>query len=141
MNIAQGFYEGVDLGKEGAEGLITYMRTDSVRIAPEASTARYALSFETNYGKNICPLKRELPRRRSPKMRTKPFAPQTFNIRQILIKEYLNREQSMLYKLIWQRFVASQMNPAMYDTVSADIDAGSRIVLRATGSAIKFRVS
>ncbi|CCB92169.1 DNA topoisomerase 1 [Waddlia chondrophila 2032/99] len=139
MNIAQSLYEGIDLGNEGAEGLITYMRTDSVRVAPEA-LSEVRKHIKEVYGKDFLP--------ESAKMYTTKKAAQDAHeaIRPTNlahtpehVKSYLTREQYMLYKLIWQRFVASQMNPAIYDTVSADISAGSGIIIRATGSVIKFQ--
>lgn len=138
MNVAQGLYEGVDLGKEGAEGLITYMRTDSVRIAPEAISAVRDF-IQKQYGSEYLPEEpRSYTSKKSAQDAHEAIRPTNLEHPPETLEGYLTREQFMLYKLIWQRFVASQMNPAIYDTVSADIDAGNNIVLRATGSAIKF---
>lgn len=138
MNIAQNLYEGVDLGKEGAEGLITYMRTDSVRIAPEAISAVRSF-IKDNFGPEYLPAEpRAYSTKKSAQDAHEAIRPTNLQHPPEAIASYLTREQLLLYKLIWQRFVASQMNPAIYDTVAADIDAGNDIIVRATGSAIKF---
>jgi len=138
MNIAQGLYEGIDLGKAGSEGLITYMRTDSVRIEPEAiKTARSFIQKE--FGKEYLP---EKPRFYTTKKSTQDaheaIRPTNLNHPPESIKDHLSLDQYKLYRLIWRRFVASQMNPAIYDTVSCDIETNQKILLRATGSNIKF---
>ncbi len=139
MSIAQGLYEGVDLGNEGTEGLITYMRTDSVRVAPEA--LRDARDYIANrYGKEYLP---DEPKVYSSK-KTAQDAHEAIRPAHVRhtpesLQKHLTREQFMLYQLIWRRFVASQMMPAVYDTVTADINAGLGLVLRATGSIIKFQ--
>lgn len=139
MNIAQSLYEGVDLGNEGAEGLITYMRTDSVRIAPEAldEARKYILS---QYGKDFLPPQPKVySTQKSAQDAHEAIRPTNLQHPPETIQQYLTREQFMLYQLIWRRFLASQMMPAIYDTVSADIAAGKDIILRATGSVIKFQ--
>ena len=138
MEIAQALYEGVDLGQEGAEGLITYMRTDSVRIAPEAlHEARSYIQKE--FGDEFLP---DSPRTYSVKKSAQDaheaIRPTSIHRHPDQVKKYLTKEQYMLYSLIWKRFLASQMVPAIYDTVSVDIQAGI-YTLRATGSQIKFR--
>lgn len=139
MSIAQSLYEGVDIGQDGAEGLITYMRTDSVRIEPEAiATARnYVLE---HYGPDFIP---EQPKvystNKSAQDAHEAIRPTNLQYAPDKIQDYLTKDQFHLYQLIWRRFIASQMTPAIYDTVSADIQAGERIVLRATGSQIKFQ--
>lgn len=139
MSIAQGLYEGMDLGNEGAEGLITYMRTDSVRIAPEVlgETRDYILK---TYGKEYLP---EAPKQYTTQKNTQD-AHEAIRPTNVLhtpekIQAYLTPDQFKLYKLIYRRFLACQMNPAIYDTVSADITAGNGLILRATGSTIKFQ--
>jgi len=138
MNIAQGLYEGIDLGNEGQEGLITYMRTDSTRIAPEALTEvrRHILS---TYGKDYLP---DEPRfyttKKSAQDAHEAIRPTNIMHPPELIQRYLTPDQFKLYQLIWRRFISSQMNPAIYDTISADIAVGKDIILRATGSVIKF---
>ncbi|MGZ3633155.1 MAG: type I DNA topoisomerase, partial [Parachlamydiaceae bacterium] len=139
MGIAQKLYEGIDLGNEGPEGLITYMRTDSVRIAPEAleEARRYIVQ---NYGNAYLPANaKTYSTQKSAQDAHEAIRPASLLYPPEAIEKYLTREQFMLYQLIWKRFVASQMTPAVYDTVSADISAGNRIVVRATGSTIKFQ--
>ncbi|MGE5195904.1 MAG: type I DNA topoisomerase, partial [Anaerolineae bacterium] len=138
MNIAQSLYEGVDLGNEGAEGLITYMRTDSVRLEPEAINA--ARSFIANkYGKDYLPdTGRQFSSKKSAQDAHEAIRPTNLQHPPEEIKQYLSTDQYKLYLLIWRRFIASQMNPAIYDTVSCDIETDKEIILRATGSTIKF---
>ncbi|MBM3201636.1 MAG: type I DNA topoisomerase, partial [Chlamydiae bacterium] len=138
MNIAQGLYEGIELGTDGPEGLITYMRTDSVRSAPEAlETVRSYISknFDKEYlPQNAIPYssKKNVQDAHEAIRPTNPFyTPDK-------IRSYLTLDEYKLYSLIWKRFVASQMNPAVYDTVSANIRASKRLVLRASGSVVKF---
>jgi DNA topoisomerase-1 len=138
MNIAQSLYEGVELGHDGAEGLITYMRTDSVANAPEAIEAvRKHIAKE--YGKDHLP---DHPRiyssKKSAQEAHEAIRPTNLYHPPESIRQYLTVDQFKLYQLIWRRFVASQMNPAIYDTVSSDIETDKGIVLRATGSVIKF---
>jgi DNA topoisomerase-1 len=138
MNIAQGLYEGIDLGNDGAEGLITYMRTDSVRVAPEAIDAARQY-IEKTYGKEYLPTE---PRHYSTKKATQDaheaIRPTSLQHSPDKLKSYLNVDQHKLYVLIWRRFLACQMNPAIYDTVSCDIVTDKEIMMRATGSTIKF---
>jgi len=138
MNIAQGLYEGIDLGNDGTEGLITYMRTDSVRIAEEGITA--ARAFILNYyGKEYLPDDPKVySTQKSAQDAHEAIRPTNLEHTPEKIKDFLSREQFMLYQLIWRRFISSQMVPAIYDTVSADISAGDQILFRATGSIIKF---
>lgn len=138
MNIAQSLYEGVDLGKEGAEGLITYMRTDSVRLAPEAIEEARGFIHRTYGADYLPPQGRVYSSQKSAQDAHEAIRPTSLAHSPEAIKEYLSREQFLLYQLIWRRFVACQMMPAVYDTVSADISAGAAIILRATGSVIKF---
>lgn len=140
MSIAQQLYEGIDLGNEGAEGIITYMRTDSVRIAPEAleEARNYIL---TTYGKEFLPPQpKTYSTQKSAQDAHEAIRPTNLSHPPESIQKFLTREQFMLYQLIWRRFLASQMMPAVYDTVSADIAGGEKgIVVRATGSQIKFQ--
>lgn len=138
MSIAQRLYEGIDVGQDGPEGLITYMRTDSVRIEPQAIT--HARDFiKTTYGDKYLP--RE-PINYSTKQNAQDaheaIRPTNTEYTPEKIKQYLSEEEFKLYLLIWRRYIASQMNPAIYDTLSCDIEASKNIVLRATGSVIKF---
>lgn len=139
MSIAQGLYEGVDLGDRGSEGLITYMRTDSVRTSPEANRAARKI-IEQKYGKNFLPIK---PVNYATKNRSQDaheaIRPTYPDIDPDSIRNHLSNEQYKLYKLIYQRFLASQMSQAVYDTVSCNIDSDQNLTLRATGSVIKFQ--
>lgn len=139
MGIAQGLYEGIDLGTEGAEGLITYMRTDSVRIAPEAlEEARHFIS--STYGPDFLPPQpKQYTSQKSAQDAHEAIRPTNLNHPPESIQNFLTKEQFLLYQLIWRRFIASQMVPAVYDTVSADISTGKDLILRATGSIIKFQ--
>lgn len=138
MNVAQGLYEGVDLGNEGAEGLITYMRTDSVRIAPEALTDARKFILET-YGESFLPSEaKQYSSQKSAQDAHEGIRPTNLMHPPEAIQSYLTREQFMLYQLIWRRFISSQMVPAVYDTISADISADKGVILRATGSVMKF---
>ena len=138
MSIAQGLYEGIDMGSEGSEGLITYMRTDSVNIAPEAiSFARKYI--HSHFGAAYLP---EHPRiyasKKTAQEAHEGIRPTNLARDPERVRQYLSIDQYKLYLLIWRRFIASQMNPAIYDTISADIETDQNIVLRATGSTIKF---
>ncbi len=138
MSIAQGLYEGISLGAEGPEGLITYMRTDSVRIAPEAiSEARQYI--KKVYGADYIP---EDPKsystQKSAQDAHEAIRPTNLNFPPEEIKAFLTKEQFFLYQLIWRRFLASQMVSAIYDTISADLEGRDGVLLRATGSIMKF---
>ncbi|MCP1134623.1 type I DNA topoisomerase [Paenibacillus polysaccharolyticus] len=139
MSVAQQLYEGVDLGKEGTVGLITYMRTDSTRIA--ASAQEEAKEYIVGkYGETFAP---ESPRNYSKKASNAQDAHEAIRPTSILrdpdsIKSFMSRDQFRLYKLIWERFVASQMSSAILDTLSVDIAAGDTI-FRAAGSKVRFQ--
>lgn len=138
MNIAQSLYEGIDLGNEGAEGLITYMRTDSVRIAPEALEEARQYILKT-YGENYLPPQaKQYATQKAAQDAHEGIRPTGLRHSPESIQKFLSREQFMLYQLIWRRFLASQMTPAVYDTVSSDIEGGDGIIVRATGSVMKF---
>jgi DNA topoisomerase-1 len=140
MTIAQRLYEGIDIG-EGSVGLITYMRTDSVTLANDALTELRQVIAE-RYGKENLP---EEPRRYTTKAKNAQEAHEAIRPTSAArlpedIKRYLDANQYKLYELIWKRTVASQMVPALYDTVALDLAAGdsaaSDIVFRATGSVL-----
>lgn len=139
MSIAQSLYEGVDLKKEGAEGLITYMRTDSVRTEPEAiNKARNYI--QKTYGASYLPsTPRAYTAKKSAQDAHEAIRPTNMNHPPHLIKSYLTKDQHQLYTLIWNRFIASQMNPAVYDTVTVQIETDQDIELRATGAVINFQ--
>ncbi|MFS0637466.1 type I DNA topoisomerase [Mesobacillus foraminis] len=137
MMLAQQLYEGIDLGKEGTVGLITYMRTDSTRIS-EVAQGEASRYIETEYGKEY--LKTEV--KKEKKQTNAQDAHEGIRPTSVLrepntLKEFLSRDQLRLYKLIWERFVASQMSPAVMDTMSVDLD-NSGVIFRATGSKVKF---
>jgi DNA topoisomerase I len=137
MAVAQQLYEGVDLGPEGSVGLITYMRTDSTRISETAQ--RDALEYiKESFGESYLP---DTPRRHRKKAGVQDaheaIRPTSVARTPERVKSYLSRDQYRLYKLIWERFVASQMAPAVMDAVSADIRVGDAL-FRATGSTVKF---
>jgi len=137
MRVAQDLYEGVELPGEGSVGLITYLRTDSTRVAPEAVEEARAY-IRDNYGPQYLP---EAPRAHR-KSKAAQDAHEAIRPTKVLrepdsLKAYLSDEHYRLYRLIWQRFVASQMSPAVYDVETVDISAG-RFTFRATGSVEKF---
>jgi DNA topoisomerase-1 len=148
MRIAQQLYEGVDLGPEDSVGLITYMRTDSVAISKQAQDeARDFVvdRFGAEYvPKNVPTYKTKA---KSAQEAHEAVRPTSVANTPKAMKKFLSRDQQRLYKLIWERFVASQMAPALYDTVSADIMAGDPgtkpaqrpYLFRATGSELRFR--
>jgi len=139
MSIAQTLYEGIDLEKEGAEGLITYMRTDSVRVEPVAISAGRDWIGQ-KYGAKYLPEKpKQYSTKKSAQDAHEAIRPTNMGHPPEVVKPYLTKDQFNLYTLIWNRFISSQMQPAIYDTVAANIETDQEIVLRATGSTIKFR--
>jgi DNA topoisomerase-1 len=139
MNIAQGLYEGIDLGNEGTEGLISYMRTDSVRLSPEAIENTRKFIAKT-YGKEFLPAEgRQFMTKKSAQDAHEAIRPTTIHHTPELVKPYLSDDQNKLYSLIWKRTVACQMTQAIYDTISCDIEASEGLLLRATGSILKFQ--
>ena len=137
MSIAQSLYEGVDIGKEGTVGLITYMRTDSTRVSKEAQDEAREL-IASKYGKDYVPDKPPVYAvSKSAQEAHEAIRPTSVGYEPDDIKQYLEPDQYKLYKLIWNRFVASQMNPAVIDQTSVDITAGD-YTFRATGSVVKF---
>ncbi len=137
MSIAQKLYEGIELGEEGPVGLITYMRTDSVRISNEAiGEARSYI--QENYGSEYLPEKPNTFKvKKSAQDAHEAIRPTYVGKVPDSINKFLSDEEYKLYKLIWQRFVASQMNPVIYDQTTLEADAG-KATFRATGSIIKF---
>lgn len=138
MSVAQQLYEGVELGKEGTVGLITYMRTDSTRISPVAQEEAKTYIVE-KYGADYAP---EQPRVYTKKNSNAQDAHEAIRPTSIYrdpesMKPFLTRDQFRLYKLIWERFTSSQMSSAVLDTMTVDLKAGST-VFRANGSKIKF---
>lgn len=138
MSVAQQLYEGIDLGKEGIVGLITYMRTDSTRISPVAQEEAKGF-IQEKYGEAYYP---ETPRQYVKKAANAQDAHEGIRPSSVLrtpeeVKEFLSRDQFRLYKLVWERFVASQMSSAVMDTMTVDILAGDSM-FRAVGSKVKF---
>ncbi len=138
MRVAQRLYEGVNLGPEGPVGLITYMRTDSVRVAPEAIAE--ARSFIPNaFGNSYLPPKPNYYRGKKTNVQDAHEAvrPTSVRRRPEQVKPFLSDEEFKLYDLIWRRFVASQMTPAVYDQTVITV-SGGRFLFRAAGSILKF---
>jgi DNA topoisomerase-1 len=137
MRIAQQLYEGIDLGSEGTVGLITYMRTDSVRVSPDAQTEAAAFVKE-RYGSEYLPASPNIYKTKSAAQDAHEAIRPTSVLRTPEeISKHLTPEQLKLYRLIWQRFVASQMAPAVFDVTTVDIDANG-YTFRATGSVMRF---
>jgi len=132
MQVVQQLYEGVDIAGEGTQGLVTYIRTDSVRISDDAMNALREFIPE-HYGPEYLPAeKNEFKGRKNAQDAHEAIRPTDVNRLPEAIKPSLSREQYMLYRLIYNRFVASQMECAVYETLAADI-AGSGITLRFYG--------
>jgi DNA topoisomerase-1 len=146
MQVAQELYEGIDLGKEGIEGLITYMRTDSVNVSSQAKQAAREVIRE-KFGQEFLPASPPVYRTRSKGAQEahEAIRPTHPHREPAAVKPFLTPQQFKLYQLIWQRFIASQMNPAILDGTTIDIAAGKPeqldnppYMLRATGSVVKF---
>lgn len=142
MMIAQQLYEGLDVGEGGATGLITYMRTDSTNIA-EVALEEARTFIKQNYGGDFLP---ETPLQYKTRAVSAQEAHEAIRPTSVIrqpekIKQYLSPEQFKLYQLVWQRFVACQMESAVYDTLSVEVTAAGKqhaYVFRASGSTIKF---
>ncbi|MEC1526774.1 type I DNA topoisomerase [Bacillus spizizenii] len=137
MMIAQQLYEGIDLGREGTVGLITYMRTDSTRISNTAVDEAAAF-IDQAYGKEFLGGKRK-PAKKNENAQDahEAIRPTSVLRKPSELKAVLGRDQMRLYKLIWERFVASQMAPAVLDTMSVDL-TNNGLTFRANGSKVKF---
>ncbi len=137
MQIAQQLYEGVDIEGEGTQGLVSYIRTDSTRVSEEAVAAVREMILST-YGEAYLPeTPNQYKSRKIAQDAHEAIRPTDVNRKPDAIKSSLTRDQYKLYKLIYSRFVSSQMTPAIYDTLSADIE-GDNIMLRATGQHLRF---
>lgn len=137
MMVAQKLYEGIELGKDGSIGLITYMRTDSFRIAEEAldEVRKYV---KDNYSPDYLPPKPPIYKNTQKTQDAhEAIRPSSMLYRPQEIKEYLSNDEFKLYQLIWNRFVASQMNPAIFDQTTIDI-TGANCIFRAQGQVLKF---
>ena len=136
MSVAQGLYEGVHVGERGTVGLITYMRTDSTRISEEARAAAKTIitqKYGANYYEN-----RYYKTKSGAQDAHEAIRPTYIDLEPEKIKEYLNNDQYKLYRLIYNRFIASQMSNAIYDTISADIEVND-YHFRANGQTLKFK--
>lgn len=138
MSVAQQLYEGLEIGKEGSAGLITYMRTDSLRVSAEAQKEAGEV-IGTLFGREFLPAS-------PPVYKTKvagaqeaheAIRPTSVIRRPESVKPYLSRDQFRLYELVWNRFLASQMRPAVLELLSIEI-TGGRFLFRASGSRVKF---
>ncbi|MGB9596045.1 MAG: type I DNA topoisomerase [Candidatus Poribacteria bacterium] len=138
MKIAQDLYEGVEIGDEGSVGLITYMRTDSTRVAKEAiDSVRDFIG--RNFGDEYLPNQAvQYQSKKGAQDAHEAIRPTDVSRTPSEIKKFLTQNQYELYDLIWKRFVASQMKPAIYDVTTVDIKAG-KYTFRANGSIIKFK--
>jgi DNA topoisomerase-1 len=138
MTVAQQLYEGIDIGDAGATGLITYMRTDSVRIAREAQEEARGW-IQARLGGEYLPETPPTYRSRgSAQEAHEAIRPSDVSREPKQIARHLTKDQLALYRLIWERFLASQVMPAVYDTIAADIEAG-RCLFRAQGQTLKFK--
>jgi DNA topoisomerase-1 len=137
MVLAQKLYEGVEVGEDGAVGLITYMRTDSTRVA-ESAIASARDYIRKNFGEPYLPAEGvHYKSKKGAQDAHEAIRPTSVERTPQSVKKYLEADEFKLYKMIWQRFVASQMNPALYDQTTIEITAADYL-LRATGSVEKF---
>ncbi|MBI4126116.1 MAG: type I DNA topoisomerase, partial [Deltaproteobacteria bacterium] len=138
MTLAQMLYEGLEIGKEGPVGLITYMRTDSTRTA-DSALAEVREFIGAKFGKEQLP---ETPNiyksKKGAQDAHEAVRPTSMAYPPEAVESYLERDVYRLYDLIWKRFVASQMNPAIFDQTGFDIRAAARYLFRATGQVMKF---
>ena len=139
MALAQRLYEGLELGAEGAVGLITYMRTDSTRLSDDAVTEAREIHRASASARSTCPTSRSSTRPRSRRRtRTRPSVPPRLQydpetVKRLLTEAAAGNQEKLrdvedhvrLYQLIWNRFVACQMKPAVYDQTGVDIAAGA----------------
>lgn len=136
MSVAQQLYEGLDIGEEGTAGLISYMRTDSTRISEgaQAEAKEFILEkFSEAYWSG-----KQYKVKDTAQDAHEAIRPTTASRTPESVKPYLNKDQFKLYKLIWERFLASQMSPAVFDNKSVDVKA-ERFTFHATGSTLKFQ--
>ena len=142
MMLAQRLYEGIEIGKEGAVGLITYMRTDSTRISADA-ISDVRLYISERYGKEFVPEAANIYKsKKDAQDAHEAIRPTSMAFSPDVVEKYLAEDEMKLYRLIWNRFVASQMMPALYDQTTIDVSANGKnkveYVFRATGSILKF---
>ncbi len=137
MMLAQQLYEGIDLGKQGTVGLITYMRTDSTRISETAQTEARTYITEAYGTEYIGTEKKKETKKSNAQDAHEAIRPTSVMRKPEELKSFLSRDQLRLYKLIWERFVASQMASAIMDTVTARL-INNNVQFRASGSVVKF---
>ncbi|HWV56137.1 MAG TPA: type I DNA topoisomerase [Longimicrobiales bacterium] len=144
MRVAQQLYEGVELGDEGSTGLITYMRTDSTRISAESAQAARAW-IASKLGESYLPASPRLwtdKQQKGAQEAHEAIRPTDVTRHPDAVRKYLDRDQHRLYEMIWLRFVAGQMAPAVYDTTTLDFElggaSGRKYLFRATGSIVVF---
>ncbi|WP_031548586.1 type I DNA topoisomerase [Salinicoccus luteus] len=137
MMVAQQLYEGIDIKKAGTVGLITYMRTDSTRISPVAQ--QEAVDYiEEEFGNNFVGAKPSGKKTEGSQDAHEAVRPTSANRTPANMKQYLSRDQYRLYKLIWDRFIASMMAPAILDTVRMEL-SNNGVIFRSNGQTIKFK--
>jgi DNA topoisomerase-1 len=136
MQLAQSLYEGVDLGAEGTQGLITYMRTDSTRISDSAREAAREF-IQSSYGNEFVGAQKQFKMREGAQDAHEAIRPTSVFRTPESLAGVLKRDELRLYRLIWERFVASQMAPAVFDQTTIDMIVG-RFTFRSTGSVLKF---
>lgn len=138
MQIAQELYEGISIGSDGYVGLISYMRTDSTRLSEESLTAARSFILE-RFGKDYLPDRPKLYEKKKKNVQDahEAIRPTTTKYSPDSIKEYLSKDQYELYDLIWKRFIASQMESAIFESLTVSICA-DEYLFKATGSALKF---
>ena len=142
MALAQQLYEGIDLGSEGSAGLITYMRTDSMNIS-EVAQSEAREYIQAHYGKGFMPAKAPVYKTRAQRAQEAHEAIRPTSVMRTpdKLKDKLGRDLFKLYQLIWQRFLSSQMEDALYDTMAITVDAidGHVYQFRSSGSKLKFQ--
>jgi len=137
MTVAQQLYEGIEMGEMGHIGLITYMRTDSTRVAAEAQAEAREFIIN-NFGEQYAPKTPRQLKRKGAQDAHEAIRPTSINRRPEDVAKYLTPDQQKLYKLIWQRFLASQMSQSVFDVTTVDIGA-KQFTFRASGSVVKFQ--
>lgn len=138
MSVAQQLYEGIDIEGQGATALVSYIRTDSVRISEEAVTSARVLINERFGPEYVCKYKREFKNKNSAQDAHEAIRPTHFELNPDSIRGSLNNDQYRLYKLIWDRFLATQMAAAIVDTVVLDAKC-DKYIFRTTGETVIFQ--
>jgi DNA topoisomerase-1 len=136
MALAQGLYEGRELGDRGAVGIITYMRTDSTRVSEEALAAVREVITATYGDAALPPSANRYASKKGAQDAHEAIRPTTFDLPPEAAKEFLKADEWKLYKLIWERFIASQMLPALFDVTQVDVESG-KYTLRVAGRVLK----